>query len=64
LAGSEVGLDAPGGRCRIKAAPSKVESTGTNALGCCAVTVSVLSGESIICVSWLNWDWLPLVRIR
>ena len=20
-----------------------------------------LSGESIICVSWLNWDWLPLV---
>ena len=25
------------------------------------MTVSVLSGESIICVSWLNWDWLPLV---
>gem|GEM_PF-195051 len=23
--------------------------------------ISVLSGESIICVSWLNWDWLPLV---
>jgi glycosyltransferase involved in cell wall biosynthesis len=22
---------------------------------------SALSGESIICVSWLNWDWLPLV---
>ena len=21
----------------------------------------MLSGESIICVSWLNWDWLPLV---
>ena len=25
------------------------------------MTVSSLSGESIICVSWLNWDWLPLV---
>ena len=25
------------------------------------MTVPVLSGESIICVSWLNWDWLPLV---
>lgn len=22
---------------------------------------SILSGECIICVSWLNWDWLPLV---
>src|SRR3989304_7983600 len=26
-----------------------------------AVTVPPLSAESIICVSWLNWDWLPLV---
>lgn len=25
------------------------------------MTVPALSGESIICVSWLNWDWLPLV---
>ena len=25
------------------------------------MTVPTLSGESIICVSWLNWDWLPLV---
>ncbi len=24
-------------------------------------TMSTLSGESIICISWLNWDWLPLV---
>lgn len=23
--------------------------------------MATLSGESIICVSWLNWDWLPLV---
>lgn len=22
---------------------------------------SLLSGRSIICISWLNWDWLPLV---
>jgi glycosyltransferase involved in cell wall biosynthesis len=25
------------------------------------LTSPALSGESIICVSWLNWDWLPLV---
>lgn len=25
------------------------------------MTESMLSGESIICVSWINWDWLPLV---
>jgi len=25
------------------------------------VTEPTLMGESIICVSWLNWDWLPLV---
>lgn len=25
------------------------------------MSAPVLSGESIICVSWLNWDWLPLV---
>jgi glycosyltransferase involved in cell wall biosynthesis len=26
-----------------------------------SVTVPTLSGESIICISWLNWDWLPLI---
>ena len=25
------------------------------------MSAAVLSGESIICVSWLDWDWLPLV---
>jgi glycosyltransferase involved in cell wall biosynthesis len=25
------------------------------------MTIPPLSGESVICVSWLNWDWLPLV---
>jgi glycosyltransferase involved in cell wall biosynthesis len=25
------------------------------------VNAEELSGESIICISWLNWDWLPLV---
>lgn len=25
------------------------------------MTESMLSGESIVCVSWINWDWLPLV---
>jgi glycosyltransferase involved in cell wall biosynthesis len=25
------------------------------------MSASVLSGESVICVSWLDWDWLPLV---
>jgi hypothetical protein len=25
------------------------------------MSVSILSGEPIICVSWLDWDWLPLV---
>lgn len=25
------------------------------------MSAGVLSGESVICVSWLDWDWLPLV---